>query len=144
MHVHRVLSLTPTYCQELCQFYDIPFAAMCLKGLRLEPASQHSIRLYHADAEFHSIGLRFQNAGTRGDQPTDAASGAETGEETRSEIDTGSGAIGEIRLVGVTEDDFGNLFEGGELGDCVGNPMHMTMLEEVPGVAMKTLISRTA
>ena len=42
-------------------------------------------------------------------------SGAETGEKTGSEIDTGLGAVGELGLVGVAEDDFGDLLEGSEL-----------------------------
>ena len=47
--------------------------------------------------------------------------GAETGKETRSKVDTSLGAARELGLVGVAKDDFGDLLEGSELGDGVGD-----------------------
>jgi hypothetical protein len=58
-------------------------------------------------------------------------SGTETGKKTRSKVDTGLGAARELRLVGVAEDDLGNLLESGKLGDGVGNSVRVIMLENV-------------
>ena len=71
------------------------------------------------DLREHSVG-RLRNDG-----------GTETGEKTRSKVDTGLGAARELGLVGVAEDDFGNLFERGELGDGVGNSVRVISLEDV-------------
>ena len=56
---------------------------------------------------------------------------AETGEKTRSEVDTGLGAARKLGLVGVAENDFGNLLEGGELSDGIGNSVSVISLENV-------------
>ena len=57
--------------------------------------------------------------------------GTETGEKTRSKVDTGLGAARELGLVGVAEDDLGNLLEGGELSDGIGNSVSVISLENV-------------
>jgi hypothetical protein len=71
------------------------------------------------DLREHSVGRLGNNGGT------------ETSEKTRSKVDTGLGAARELGLVGVAEDDLGNLLEGGELGDGVGNSVCVFMLENV-------------
>lgn len=58
-------------------------------------------------------------------------SGAETGEQTRTKVDTSLGAVRELRLVGVAEDDFGNLLEGSKLCHGVGNSVHDVLSENV-------------
>ena len=76
----------------------------------------------------HSVG-RLRNDGS-----------TETGEKTRSKVDTGLGAARELGLVGVAEDDFGDLLEGGELGDGVGNSVCVIMLESVVERGKKSLM----
>ena len=57
--------------------------------------------------------------------------GTETGEKTRTKVDTSLGAVRELRLVGVAEDDFGNLLEGSKLCHGVGNSVHDVLSENV-------------
>lgn len=66
--------------------------------------------------------------------------GAETGEETRSKVDTSLGTARELRLVGVAEDDLGNLLEGSELGNSVGNSVRVIMLEMLSSLERKLLM----
>jgi hypothetical protein len=64
----------------------------------------------------------------------------ETGEKTRSEVDTGLGTARELGLVGVAEDDFGDLLEGGELGDGVGNSVCVIVLDNMVERGKKSLM----
>lgn len=69
-----------------------------------------------------SGGLGLVDLGQHGVSGLGDNGSGETGEKTRSKVDTGLGSVGHLRLVELGEDHLRELLEGDELGHSVGDP----------------------